>query len=63
MDDIEDYAVVWVNMGDKPAGCITQVAMRETNSSPATVCRQSGKKMQTAPTWTTFWCPTVTPKD
>lgn len=29
-DEIEDYAVVRVNMGDKPAGCIAQVAMRET---------------------------------
>ncbi len=28
-DEIEDYAVVRVNMGDKPAGCIAQVAMRE----------------------------------
>lgn len=29
-DEIEDYAVVKVNMGDKLAGCIAQVAMRET---------------------------------
>lgn len=29
-EDIKDYAVVRVNMGDKPAGCIAQVAMRET---------------------------------
>ena len=33
-DDIEDYAVVRVNMGDKPAGCIAQVAMRETAHLP-----------------------------
>ncbi|XP_027138459.1 uncharacterized protein LOC113746562 [Larimichthys crocea] len=33
-DEIEDYAVVRVNMGDKPAGCIAQVAMRETARLP-----------------------------
>ncbi len=33
-DEIEDYAVVRVNMGDKPAGCIAQVAMRETAMLP-----------------------------
>ena len=33
-DMIEDYAVVRVNMGDKPAGCIAQVAMRETAKLP-----------------------------
>ena len=33
-DDIEDYAVVRVNMGDKAAGCIAQVAMRETAHLP-----------------------------
>lgn len=33
-DEIEDYAVVRVNMGDKPAGCIAQVAMRETAKLP-----------------------------
>ena len=33
-DDIEDYAIVRVNMGDKPAGCIAQVAMRETAYLP-----------------------------
>lgn len=30
----EDYAVVRVNMGDKPAGCIAQVAMQETAKLP-----------------------------
>ncbi len=33
-DEIEDYAVVRVNMGDKPAGCIAHVAMRETAMLP-----------------------------
>ncbi|KAL1279468.1 hypothetical protein QQF64_026141 [Cirrhinus molitorella] len=33
-DEIEDYVVVSVNMGDKPAGCIAQVAMRETAKLP-----------------------------
>jgi len=33
-DDIGDYAVVRVNVGDKPAGCIAQVAMRETANLP-----------------------------
>ena len=31
---LEDYAVTRVNMGDKPAGCIAQVAMRETANLP-----------------------------
>lgn len=33
-DEVEDYAVVRVNMGDTPAGCIAQVAMRETAKLP-----------------------------
>lgn len=33
-DDIDDYAVVRVNMGDKLTGCIAQVAMRETAHLP-----------------------------
>ena len=33
-EDIMDYAVVRVNMGDRPAGCISQVAMRETANLP-----------------------------
>ena len=33
-DELEDYAVVRVNMGDRPAGCIAQVAMRETARLP-----------------------------
>lgn len=28
-DDIKVFAVVRVNIGDKPAGCIAQIAMRE----------------------------------
>ncbi|KAK7889795.1 hypothetical protein WMY93_025355 [Mugilogobius chulae] len=31
---IEDYAITRVNIGDKPAGCIAQVAMRETANLP-----------------------------
>ncbi|KAK5871826.1 hypothetical protein PBY51_012571 [Eleginops maclovinus] len=31
-DDIEAFDVVRVNIGDKPAGCIAQVAMRETSN-------------------------------
>lgn len=33
-DEIEDYAVVRVNMGDKPVGSIAQVAVRETANLP-----------------------------
>jgi len=33
-DDIEVFVVVRVNIGDKPAGCIAQVAMRETANLP-----------------------------
>ena len=33
-EEIRDYAVVRVNMGDRPAGCISQVAMRETAGLP-----------------------------
>ncbi|XP_023810653.1 uncharacterized protein LOC105357885 [Oryzias latipes] len=32
--EIEDYAITRVNIGDKPAGCIAQVAMRETANLP-----------------------------
>ncbi|CAI5659844.1 unnamed protein product, partial [Oreochromis niloticus] len=32
---IEDYAITRVNIGDKPAGCIAQVAMRETANLPS----------------------------
>ncbi|XP_026051529.1 uncharacterized protein LOC113038382 [Carassius auratus] len=32
---IEDYAITRVNIGDKPAGCIAQVAMRETSNLPS----------------------------
>lgn len=33
-DEIQTFAVVRVNIGDKPAGCIAQVAMRETANLP-----------------------------
>lgn len=33
-DDVKVFAVVRVNIGDKPAGCIAQVAMRETANLP-----------------------------
>lgn len=33
--EIEEFAITRVNIGDKPAGCIAQVAMRETASLPA----------------------------
>lgn len=33
-DEMEDYTVMRVNMGDKPAECIMQVAMRETAKLP-----------------------------
>ncbi|KAK7944841.1 hypothetical protein WMY93_000569 [Mugilogobius chulae] len=32
--EIEDFAITRVNIGDKPAGCIAQVAMRETANLP-----------------------------
>ncbi|KAL4005116.1 hypothetical protein ACER0C_004829 [Sarotherodon galilaeus] len=31
----QDYAITRVNIGDKPAGCIAQVAMRETANLPS----------------------------
>lgn len=33
-EDIQEYAITRVNIGDKPAGCIAQVAMRETANLP-----------------------------
>lgn len=33
-DDIQEYAILRVNIGNKPAGCIAQVAMRETANLP-----------------------------
>ncbi|XP_065152486.1 uncharacterized protein [Paramisgurnus dabryanus] len=33
-DEISVFAIVRVNIGDKPAGCIAQVAMRETANLP-----------------------------
>lgn len=29
-EEIEEYAITRVNIGDRPAGCIAQLAMRET---------------------------------
>ncbi|XP_054601662.2 uncharacterized protein [Nothobranchius furzeri] len=33
-EEIGDYAITRVNIGDKPAGCIAQLAMRETANLP-----------------------------
>ena len=33
-EEISEYAITRVNIGDKPAGCIAQLAMRETASLP-----------------------------
>lgn len=33
-EDIQEYAITQVNIDDKPAGCIAQVAMRETANLP-----------------------------
>lgn len=33
-EDIQEYAITRVNIGDEPAGCIAQVAMRETANLP-----------------------------
>lgn len=33
-EDIQEYTITRVNIGDKPAGCIAQVAMRETAGLP-----------------------------
>lgn len=33
-EEIQEYAVTRVNIGDKPAGCIAQLAMRKTASLP-----------------------------
>ncbi|GAA6075582.1 uncharacterized protein LOC115156491 [Tachysurus ichikawai] len=32
--EIEEYAITRVNLGDRPAGCIAQLAMRETAKLP-----------------------------
>jgi len=34
-EELEEYAVTRVNIGDKPAGCIAQLAMRETANFPS----------------------------
>ncbi|XP_054911873.1 uncharacterized protein LOC129376308 isoform X1 [Poeciliopsis prolifica] len=34
-EKVGDYAITRVNIGDKPAGCIAQLAMRETASLPS----------------------------
>lgn len=33
-DEISEYAITRVNIGDRPAGCIAQLAMRESASLP-----------------------------
>lgn len=33
-EELGEYAVMRVNIGDKPAGCIAQLAMRETANLP-----------------------------
>ena len=33
-EELDEYAVTRVNIGDKQVGCITQVAMRETANLP-----------------------------
>lgn len=33
-EEIEEYAITRVNIGDRPAGCIAQLAMRETAKLP-----------------------------
>ena len=33
-EELEEYAITRVNIGDKPAGCIAQLAMRETANLP-----------------------------
>ena len=33
-EEMHEYAITRVNMGDKPAGCIAQIAMRETAKLP-----------------------------
>lgn len=29
-EEIREYVITWMNIGDRPAGCIVQMAMRET---------------------------------
>lgn len=36
-EEISEYAITRVNIGDRPAGCIAQLAMRETASLPSFV--------------------------
>lgn len=33
-EEISEYAITRVNIGDRPAGCIAQLAMRETSRLP-----------------------------
>lgn len=37
-EEMEEYAITRVNIGDKPAGCIAHLAMRETANLPSFAC-------------------------
>lgn len=44
-EDIEEYAITSVNIGDKPAGCIAQLAMRETAKLPTFAYLQEERRV------------------
>lgn len=44
-EKVGDYAITRVNIGDKPAGCIPQLAMRETASLPSFVHLEEERKV------------------
>ena len=44
-DEIQDFAIQRVNIGDRPAGCIAQLAMRETARLPEFVEYAEGRRV------------------
>lgn len=44
-EEMSEYAITRVNIGDRPAGCIAQVAMRETASLPNFVHLEEERKV------------------
>ncbi|KAJ8017294.1 hypothetical protein DPEC_G00016350 [Dallia pectoralis] len=44
-EEINEYAITRVNMGDRPAGCIAQLAMRETAKLPLFDLREEERRI------------------
>ncbi|KAJ8367396.1 hypothetical protein AAFF_G00320230 [Aldrovandia affinis] len=44
-EDIGEYAITRVNIGDRPAGCIAQLAMRETAGLPQFIEREEERRV------------------